>query len=59
MANTFSSKDVISFFSGEDSGLSEVVFADSDDELGMEDMEHDDSEAAFEPLEVTDHGEKL
>ena len=33
------------------------MFADSDDELGMEDIEHDDSEAAFEPLEVTDHGE--
>ena len=57
MAKRFSSKDVISFFRGEDSGLTEVVFADSDDDLGMEDMEHDDSEAAFEPLEVTDHGE--
>ena len=57
MASRFSSKDVISFFSGEDSGLSEVVFAGSDDDLGMEDMENDDSEAAFEPLEVTDQGE--
>lgn len=42
-----------SFFRGDDSDLAEIVFADSDDELGMEDMEHDDSEAAFEPLETT------
>ena len=52
MARLFSSREVIRFFSGEDEGLSEVIFPGSDDELGMEDHEDDDSEPEFEPLEV-------
>ena len=53
MARLFSSREVINFFSGEDDeGLSEVIFPGSDDELGMEDEEDDDSEPEFEPLEV-------
>ena len=56
MAERFTSKAVISFFSGDDSALPEVFFEGSEDELGMEDEESDDSEPEFEPLEVTDQG---
>ena len=52
MSRLFSSREVISFFSGEDEGLSEVIFPGSEDELGMEDEEDDDFEPEFEPLEV-------
>ena len=53
MARLCSSREVIRFFSGEDDeGLSEMIFPGSDDELGMEDHEDDDSEPEFEPLEV-------
>ena len=53
MARHFSSGAVVSYFAGDDTeGLGEVIFPDSDDELGMEDEEDDDSEPAFEPLEV-------
>ena len=44
---------VISLFAGEDEeGLGEICFHGSDDDLGMEDEEYDDSEPEFEPLEV-------
>ena len=57
MAQRFSSNAVISYFGGEDSeGLGEIVFDGSDDELGMEEEEVDDSEPAFEPLEIADGG---
>ena len=59
MAKRFSSKAVISFFSGDNSALSEVFFEGSEDELGMEDEESDNSEPEFEPLEVTDQGKLL
>ena len=53
MARHFCSGAVISYFCGDDTeGLGEAIIPDSDDELGMEDEEEDDSEPAFEPLEV-------
>ena len=53
MSRLFSSREVISFFSGkDDEGLSEVIFPGSDDDLGMEDEEDNNSEPEFEPLEV-------
>ena len=55
MAHKLSSATVISYFSSEDT-LPEVFFEGSDDELGMEDEESDDSEPDFEPLEITDQG---
>ena len=49
----YSSSAVISYFTGDDDeGLQEIVFSGSDDELGMNDEERDDSEADFEPLEL-------
>ena len=49
----YSSRAVISFFSGEDEeSLKEMYFSGSDDELGMDDELEDDSEPDFEPLEV-------
>ena len=59
MAKRFSSKAVISFFSGDNSTFPEVFFERSEDELGMEDEESDNSEPEFEPLEVTDQGKLL
>ena len=57
MAQRFSSNAVISYFGGKDSeGLGEIVFDGSDDDLGMEEEEVDDSEPAFEPLEIADGG---
>ena len=45
---------VISLFAGEDEeGLGEIYFYGSDDDLGMEDEEEDDSDPKFEPLEVS------
>ena len=56
MARLFSSRKVISLFSGEDGeGLFEVVFPGIDDELGMEDELDADSEPDFEPPEVPDN----
>ena len=52
MAERLSAQAVISYFSGEDG---EIVFDGSDDELGMEDEEFDNSEPDYEPLE-TDEG---
>ena len=49
----YSPRTVISYFSGEDEeGLREMCFSGSDDELGMDDELHDDSEPDFDPLEV-------
>ena len=53
MAQLFSPRAVISFFGGDDShGLAEVLHEGSEDELGMEDEEDDDSERPFDPLLV-------
>ena len=59
MVQKLSSAAVIRYFSGEDalSGLPEVFFEGSDDELGLEDEIEDDSEPDFEPLGVPDQGE--
>ena len=54
MAERISPSDVIRFFSVDDSALPEILFEGSDDELGMEDEESDDSEPEFEPLEIED-----
>ena len=55
MAQLFCSRAVISYFFGEDShGLAEVISTGSNEELVME--EEDDSEPAFEPLEIQDEG---
>ena len=49
MATYTSSTD----FTGEDQdGLGEITFPGSDDDLGIDDEEEDDSEPDFEPLEV-------
>ena len=57
MAEQFSSRAVVSFFSGEDTeNLGEVICEGSDDELGMEDIEDDSSESDFEPLELSCEG---
>ena len=49
----YSSNAVASYFTGDDvEGLGEMIFSGSDDDLGMEDEEEDDSEPDFEPLEV-------
>ena len=57
MAETFSSEAVVSYFGGDDSeGIGEVTFDGSDDELGMEDKEEQDSESDFEPFEPFDKG---
>ena len=49
----YAANAVISFFAGEDEeGLGEICFCGSDDDLGMEDEEDDDSQPEFEPLEV-------
>ena len=42
----------ISYFTGEDEGLGETVFSGSDDDLGMEDDEEDDSEPDLRLLQV-------
>ena len=53
MSRLFTSREVISFFGGEDGeGLSEVIFPGSDDELGMDEELDADSEPDFEPLQV-------
>ena len=50
----YTSEAVISYFNGDDSeGL---VFDGSDDDLGMEDEEGNDSDPEFQPLEVDDEG---
>ena len=60
MANKLSSSAVISFFSGEDSDhLAEIVFDGSEDDLGMEDVEDDNSEPDFDPLEVSIEGKYI
>ena len=51
MARLYTTGNVISFFENGE-GLSEVIFLGSEDELGMNDEEDDDSEPEFEPLEV-------
>ena len=57
MAETFSSEAVLSYFGGDDSeSIGEVTFDGSDDELGMEDEEEQDSESDFEPFEPFDGG---
>ena len=49
----YSSRAVVSYFEGEDEeGLGDICFSGSEDDLGMEDKERDDSELDFEPLEV-------
>ena len=54
MAEQFSSRAVVSFFSGEDTeNIGEVICEGSDNELGMEDIEDDSSESDFEPLEIS------
>ena len=57
MAARISPSAVVRYFSGDDTALPEIFFEGSDDELGMEDQELDDSEPPFEPLEVEDQGE--
>ena len=53
MARLFTTGEVINFFCDEnDEGLSEVIFPGSENELGMDDQEDDDSEPEFELLEV-------
>ena len=57
MASKFTTESVLSFFDGEHrDGLPEVLFDGSDDELGMEDEEENDSEPDFELLDMIDEG---
>ena len=53
MAKKLSADTIISYFREG----SELFFDGSDDELGMEDEEYDDSEPAMEPLEVIEQGD--
>ena len=52
MAKVCTTGEAISFCNENDEGLSEVIFPGGEDELGMNDEEHDYSEPEFEPLEV-------
>ena len=57
MAARISPSAVECYFSGDDTTLPEIFFKGSNDELGIEDEELDDSEPHFEPLEVEDQSE--
>ena len=57
MASRYSASAVISYFTGDDTNcLGESICDGSDDDLGMEEWESDETESNYEPLDGSDQG---